>query len=137
MVNFTDKSMVVLWVLSTKIADLALLQLGNKVIQTWTSQFLVVLDTIIFGISSNKIEYTCHKFNSYHNRLQFAKEQPNNNSINFLDITISLENKISHTASGRYLDFMYFVPLKFQTSVINNLVYKAILLSNKNFKLIV
>lgn len=45
------------------------------------------LCNILLNVSPNKIDYTL----KYHNIIQFTLGQPVNDSINFLDITISLE----------------------------------------------
>lgn len=120
------------------IADLALLQLEIDVIPNFDFTIPLYIrfdDYVLLGIPWHKIKSTFKKFNSNHNRLQYTIKQPTNNSINFLDTTISVENNYTNWCKSleRYLNFMSFFPLKLKISVINNLVDRTILLSIRTF----
>jgi len=50
------------------------------------------LDDILFATHSSQLNYNLTTFNSFHSELQFTLETSVNNSINFLDIKIILDD---------------------------------------------
>lgn len=49
------------------------------------------VDDILIFLPGNKINYILQKF-KYENRLNFTIEIPSKNNMNFLDLTVSIEN---------------------------------------------
>lgn len=102
--------------LSPIIADIVLQDLENKALSTLSftpSFYFRYVDDVALAVPSELIEYTLNIFNSFHARLQFTVEIGLNNSLNFLDITMLLDNKRivydwyhKETFSGRYLNFL-------------------------------
>lgn len=77
-------------------------------------------------------------FNAYHQRLNFTFEVEKDKCINFLDTTVRWGggNLITNwyrkpTFSGRYINFLSV--LKYKINCINNLIVRAILLSDEKF----
>ena len=54
-------------------------------------------DTLAIFDNENQATNFLHKINSFHPSLQFTMEKPTNNSINFLDMTVYIENNTLHT----------------------------------------
>ena len=99
------------------------------------------VDEIVLCIPKNSV-HTLNTFNSYDKNLQFTVEIAQNNSINFLDIKIIINNQrqiITNwyrkpTFSGRYLNFNSHHPLNNKIAIIYGLVDRAIKLSHKSFQ---
>ena len=80
-------------------------------------------------------------FNSYNSYLQFTIEHEENNSINFLDMTLikTEDKKIitnwyrKNTASGRYINYFSHHPQSQKIAIIYSLVDKSIKLSHPRF----
>lgn len=69
--------------------------------------------------------------------MKFTIEHPGNNSLSFLDTTVTLSQTgittnwyRKPTWSGRYLNFNSSQPLKYKVYVVNRLVDRALLLSD-------
>ena len=69
------------------------------------------MDDTIICVKKEHIDHVINTFNSYHNSLQFTHELENNNSINFLNLTIIKKSKsiITNwfqklTSSGRVIN---------------------------------
>ncbi|XP_026824291.1 uncharacterized protein LOC113561691 [Ooceraea biroi] len=98
------------------------------------------VDDIFTILPTNKIQYGLDKFNAYHPRLKFTLELECNNCLNFLDVTVILEDDVlitnwyrKPTFSGRYINFFGNNPLHHKINVITSLIDRAILLSDKRF----
>lgn len=70
--------------------------------------------------------------------LQFTLENPQNNQINFLDVTITINGYFCTTNwyrkptwSGKYFNFLSYTPKKYKISVINSPTDRNVLLSDK------
>jgi len=79
-------------------------------------------------------------FNSFHNRLKFTLEIGCNNKINFLDVTVILEDdKIlfdkydKPTNTGRYIKYYSQHPLAHKKSIVYGLVGRTVLLPHPIF----
>jgi len=80
-------------------------------------------------------------FNDYHPRLKFTCEIENNNTLNFLNASVTrtgggtlITNWYRKpTFSGRYINFFSNHPYQYKLNTITNLVDQAILLSDKRF----
>ena len=98
------------------------------------------VDDSLMIVDKDKIDIVLEIFNSYHDRLNFTHELQNNNSINFLNITIISENtKLFYnwytkpTSSNRKINFNSKHRIKQKKAIVFNLVDRAILLAEKKF----
>lgn len=98
------------------------------------------VDNIIFAAPQHYIQHIFHVFNSLHNRLRFTIEYSKNNSINFLDTTIIINNNYiefnwyrKSTFSGRFLSFFSHHPLSHKKGVIIGLTDRIFKLSHPRF----
>lgn len=138
--------------LSPLIADIVLQDLETRALNSlrFSLPFYVrYVDDITLAIPSNAIEHTLNIFNSFHDRLQFTLEESINNRLDFLDITIIVENNRlifdwfhKKTFSGRYLNFYSQYPICQKRGTVIGLIDKTIFLSHpkfhsKNFKMII
>ena len=97
---------------------------------------------IFIVVPNTHIDHILEIFNTNPLNIEFALEKELNGAINFLDATITRKQnkKLSFnwyrkpTWSGRYLNFNSHHPLRYKKSVINNLVDRAVLLSDKEFQ---
>ena len=100
------------------------------------------VDDIFIVVPNTHIDQILEIFNTNPLNIEFTLEKELNGAINFLDVTITRKQnkKLSFnwyrkpTWSGRYLNFNSHHPLRYKKSVINNLVYRAVLLSDKEFQ---
>jgi len=107
------------------------------------------VDDILIGAPQDKIQLIFEHFNSMHDRLKFTLELSNDNSINFLNLNISIMNNqfafdlyYKPTFSGRYLNFLSNHPLNQKRSIIFGLTDKIMLLTDqkhqkRNFEIII
>lgn len=138
--------------LSPIIADIVLQDLERRALDSLNLSlpfYYRYVDDIACAIPLNKVALTLTAFNSFHPRLQFTAEISENNKLNFLDITIILENNHlifdwfhKPTFSGRYLNFLSQHPSCQKRGTVISLTDRAFLLSHprfhaKNFKLII
>ena len=90
---------------------------------------------------NTEIDNILQFFNTNKSNIKFTLDEEIERTINFLDISITrkLDQKLSlnwyrkPTWSGRYLNFFPHHTLRYKKSVVNNLVDRAILLSDKEF----
>ncbi|XP_043467539.1 protein dopey homolog PFC0245c-like [Leptopilina heterotoma] len=102
--------------------------------------FYRYVDDIITCIPADKINEIVDKFNGYDERLQFTFEMLNNNSINFLDVLIIIDNKklitdwfLKPTFSGRTINYKSKHPFSQKVAIVYNLIDRAVKLSDKQF----
>lgn len=130
--------------LSPIIADLVLQDLeinGINKLPFNVPIYFRYVDDILLAIPENEIHTTVNVFNSLHNRLQFTYKPSKNNVINFLNVSILLEDNgfvfdlfFKPTFSGRYLHFLSNNPITHKRGVICGLVDKIIRLSHPRFQ---
>jgi len=76
------------------IADIVMQDLESLVLETFDFDILFYyryVDDIMLAVPTSKIDFVFKKFNSIHPKLQFTIEIEN--SINFLDTTITIKDK--------------------------------------------
>ena len=103
--------------------------------------YLRYVDDILIAVPNTEIDNILQFFNTNNFNIKFTLEKEIEQTINFLDISITRkqDQKLSlnwyrkPTWSGRYLNFFSHHPLRYKKSVVNNLVDRAILLSDKEF----
>ncbi|KAL7307629.1 hypothetical protein TKK_0000317 [Trichogramma kaykai] len=98
------------------------------------------VDDSIMCLRSEDINLVLTAFNSYNQFLKFTHELSTDNSINFLDTTVTIDNGSiinnwyrKSSSSGRFLDFNSNHPESLKINMIYNLVDRAILLSHERF----
>jgi len=82
--------------LSPIIADLVLQDLETKAIEILPFElplYFRYVDDILLAAPFDHLNKILEIFNSFHNRIQFTLEIGINNRINFLDVTIILDNQ--------------------------------------------
>lgn len=91
-------------------------------------------------VPSDFIDLTLSTFNSFHDRLQFTSEVEVDRKINFLDVTIIVENNVlifdwfhKSTFSGRYLNYYSQHPICQKKGTIIGLVDRVFSLSHPRF----
>lgn len=126
------------------IADIVMQHLESKVINGigYELTFYVCYVDDIALAAPIKITHILNTFNSHHNHLKFTVEHENNRTLNFLDLTLKIENNTvtidwfhKNTFSGRYLLYLSHHPLNHKIRTIYSLIDRAILLSHLNFHL--
>lgn len=107
------------------------------------------VDDVVLAAPPSMLNIILHTFNSFHTRLQFTIEEGVDDRLNFLDITIILNNGLIEfnwfhkpTFSGRYLHFESRHPLCQKRGIIISLTDKVFRLSHpkfhkENFELII
>ncbi|XP_043483513.1 uncharacterized protein LOC122511979 isoform X1 [Leptopilina heterotoma] len=101
------------------------------------------IDDILICAPSNKVDDILCRFNSIDKHLKFTLELSNNNKINFLDLSLSIDsNNFIETNwfrksiwTGRYMNFYSHHPLSYKIGIIYTLVDRAIKLSDQQFHL--
>jgi len=98
------------------------------------------VDDIVLAAPRQHIPLILNVFNSFYNRLRFTIEYSNNNSINFLDTTIIINNNYIEfnwyrkpTFSGRFLSFFSNRPLSHKKGVIIGFTDRVFKLSHPRF----
>jgi len=98
------------------------------------------VDDILLAAPFDQLNKILETFNSFYERLQFTLEIGINNRINFLDVTIILDDqKIlfdkyeKPTNTGRYINYSQH-PLSQKRSIVYDLTDKALLLSHPKFQ---
>lgn len=129
--------------ISCIIANLVLIDIEDTIIKQNKniSAYKRYVDDIFITTNEDEIVKIQQQFNNYHHRLKFTIEsESDQKSINFLDITlIRIENKIitnwfrKETKTTKYTNFKSQTYIKYKISIINNLVDRAIKLSDKKF----
>ena len=100
------------------------------------------VDDIFIMVPNTHVDRILQIFNTNPLNIEFTLEKEVGGAINFLDVSITRKQnqKLSFnwyrkpSWSGRYLNFNSHHPLRYKKSVINNLVDRAILLSDKKFQ---
>src|SRR5580765_5024327 len=138
--------------LSPIIADLTLQDLESKALASlsFTLPFYVrYVDDVALAAPSSMLKDILKIFNSFHPRLQFTMEEGVDNRLNYLDVTIIVNNgKLEFdwfhksTFSGRYLSFESRHTLCQKRGTIFCLTDRVFLLSHprfyrKNFELVI
>jgi len=100
------------------------------------------VDDILLAAHSSHFELILNTFNSFHEILRFTLENNVNNTLNFLDTRIILDDyKIifdlhkKPTSSGRYLNFHSHHHVSHKRGIIFGMVDKIVLLSHPHFHL--
>jgi len=129
--------------LSPIIADLVLRDLETKAINKLPFELPLYrryVDDILLATHFDQLGIILDTFNSFHDRLQFTLEISVNKRINFLDVTIILDDqKIvfdryeKPTNTGRYINYHSQHPVSQKRSIIYGLVDRTILLSHPSF----
>jgi hypothetical protein len=130
--------------ISSCIAQLVLETLENEIIPKLKFQlpfFYRYVYDCITAIPKGEENYILSAFQNYHNSIKFTIELENNNSINFLDLTLyHKNNKIKtqwytkSTWSGRYLNYFSNHAMSQKKSVIIGIADRAIKLSDITFR---
>jgi predicted GIY-YIG superfamily endonuclease len=132
--------------ISSTIAQLVMEHLEESVIEGLNFDILFFkryVDDCLMAVPENETNNILDKFNSFHRKLQFTIEIENNNTINFLDMTLTRNHKTNRiitqwytkpTWSGRYLNYMSCHPKKQKLSVIVGLVDRAISLTSPELR---
>ncbi|XP_025262217.1 uncharacterized protein LOC112637212 [Camponotus floridanus] len=129
--------------ISPIIADIVLQDLEEKALNTlrFTPRFYFrYVDDILMTVPTDSIDSTLSIFNSFHDRLQFTCELEVDRKINFLDVTIIVNNNVlifdwfhKSTFSGRYLNYFSQHPLCQKKGTIIGLVDRVSSLSHPTF----
>jgi len=97
----------------------------------------------IFAVFKSKTEADnfFNNMNLLHNNIKFTKEEEQNGSLNFLDLTITRNNNILETEwhikstnTGTYLHKSAFSPQTYKKAAIRSLIYRAYKLSSNKEK---
>jgi len=128
--------------LSPIISDLVLQDLETqalKSLQVNVPIFYRYVDDILIAAHRSHFELILNTFNSFHERLTFTLESSVNNTLNFLDTKIILDDyriifylHKKPTFSGRYLNF-YSHPVSHKRGIIFGMIDKIILLFHPRF----
>jgi len=129
--------------LSPILADIVLDDLETSCIQKLDFNlhtYCRYVDDIFMIIPATKLAIVLDIFNNYHHRLKFTYELEVNDSLNFLDVSVTrIDNMLitnwfkKSSFSGRYINFHSNHPQQYKLNAIANLVDRAILLSDKRF----
>lgn len=98
------------------------------------------VDDILTFVPGDKIGELLSAFNNYHPMLKFTLEEERDNSINFLDMTLTRDGRGNITtkwyrkemASGRYLHFKGHNPTTHKRNVASAITDRAIAFTNPN-----
>jgi len=126
------------------LADLVMQDLETEVMKKLDFEFSFYyryVDDILLLTPSDKIDIILNTFNNIHNRLKFTVEYEKNRSISFLDLNLSIKNKVLYidwhkkeTCSGRYLNYYLGHPTCHKVGTIYGLIDRALLLSHPVFQ---
>jgi len=129
--------------LSPIIADLVLRDIETKAIKKLPFQLPLYrryVDDILLAAQVDQFNIIIETFNSFHKRLQFTLEMSIDNKINFLDVTIILNDRImmfdiyeKPTNTGRYINYYSRHPSAQKRSIVYGLIDRTILLSHPMF----
>ena len=129
--------------LSATLANIVMEEAETKIINELTYYikfYYRYIDDTLICLPKNKINDIFDKFNNIHPNLVFTKENSINDSINFLDLNIKVENNKIVTNwyrkpiwSGRYLNFYSNHSLSNKIGIIYSLTDRAILLSHEKY----
>lgn len=132
--------------LSPTIADIILDTLLDETIDVLKKSNIYIkfiakyVDDILAIVKKSDLEIILKALNQYHQKLQFTVEIENNNSLAFLDTTIlKTGNRLlfnwyaKPTSSGRMINFHSTHPIKQKINTANNLINKALDISDTQF----
>jgi hypothetical protein len=130
--------------LSPILADLVLQDIENKALYKIGKKlplYVRYVDDILLIAPKEDCDNIIKIFNSFHDRIQFTFEKEVNRTLNYLELSISVDNNNQliidwfhkNTFSGRYLSFHSNHPLCHKIGTIYSLIDRAILLSNPIF----
>jgi len=129
--------------LSPIVADLVLRDLETRAIEKLPRELPIYyryVDDILMVAHKEDLHQILGIFNSFHDRLQFTLEVGIENRINFLDVSVGLDDgRIifdryeKPTNTGRYINFYSQHPLSQKRSIIHGLVDRTLLLSHPKF----
>jgi len=129
--------------LSPIISDIVLQDIETEALKLCQHEipiFYRYVDDILFAASRQHFSDILNIFNSFHPRLQFTLEHNTNNTINFLDTKIIINNNTitfdlykKPTFSGRYLSFHSQHPISQKKGIIFGMVDKTMLLSHPRY----
>lgn len=131
--------------ISSVIAQLVMEKLETDVLEGITIKpyfFKRYVDDCILAIPKNTENDILNQFNQYNSKIQFTLEKSTQNVINFLDMSLKInnQNKIETswytkpTWSGRYTNFHSKHPMSHKKSVIIGIIDRAIKLSSCNHR---
>jgi len=126
------------------LADLVMQDLETEVMKELDFEFSFYyryVDDVLLLTPSDKVDIILNTFNNIHNRLKFTVEYEKNRSISFLDLNLSIKNKVLYidwykkeTCSGRYLHYYSGHPTCHKIGTIYGLINRALLLSHPVFQ---
>ena len=129
--------------LSPIVADIVMQDVENNALELLRIKlpfFLRYVDDIVCSVPNDKVDHILEIFNSIHPRLQFTMEIGVNDKLNFLDVTLILNNERlifdwyhKPTFSGRYLNFSSQHPICQKRGTVIGLIDRVIHLSHPNF----
>jgi len=104
--------------------------------------YIRYVDDILLAAPDNLLNVILKIFNSFHKRLKFTMEISDCDRINFLDVTLIIENEVIRfdlykkpTNSGKYLNFLSNHPMEHKKGVILRLLDRVLLSSHPSFTL--
>ena len=112
--------------------------LGNRIVF-----FRRYIDDCIICIHKDHINPTLQMFNNVHPRIKFTCETEINNTINFLDLTLTRNNQNNKIFTkwytkdmwtGRYVNYNSYKPFRYKIATINTLIDRAYLLTSPLYK---
>jgi len=81
--------------------------------------YIRYVDDILLAVPDNLLDVILEIFNSFHERFKFTMEVSDCDRINFLNVTLIIENEVikfdlykKPTNSGRYLNFLSNQPIE-------------------------
>lgn len=110
-----------------------------------TISFLILfykryVDDLFLVVHEDTVVPILHFFNSKNPSIQFTLEEEVNQSINFLDMTVSRVNNVlkckwyqKPSSSGRLLNFLSVQPFIYKRNVVTNLAQRIFRLSDRDF----
>ena len=129
--------------LSPIIADITLQDIERSAVRALPFElpfYYRYVDDIALAVPASDCESLLNTFNSFHPRLQFTIEEGADNRLNFLDVTIIVNNNRIEfdwfhklTFSGRYLNYESRHPLSHKKGVIVGLVDRVFHLSHPKY----
>jgi len=129
--------------LSPILADIVLQDIEEAALSRIPAElpfYIRYVDDILLAAPDNLLEVILEIFNPFHARLKFTMEVSECDRINFLDVTLIIENGVikfdlykKPTNSGRYLNFLSNHPMEHKKGVILGLFVRILLLSHPSF----
>src|SRR5436190_6639905 len=129
--------------LSPIAADIVLCDLESRALTMLPMHlpfYVRYVDDVALAAPSSMFKDILHTFNSFHPRLQFTMEESVGNQLDFLDVSIIINENIIEfdwfhkpTYSGRYLNFESWHPICHKRGTILGLIDRAFLLTNPKY----